>query len=369
MLNLLCKMDLNCFSNCYVTARNLFKKSLECLDTALVLEQVEYQHPLCGPNDESLFCDVVLLGQKKTPARVLVIISATHGIEGFTGSAIQSDCLTLLNNILLQQNDLGVVMIHALNPWGFAWLRRCDHEGIDLNRNFIDFTQVLPSNPEYDSLLPVLTDTQWLKQSNLSVLSPKTDDFNHLIEQLTAGQYSDENGLFYGGSHPSWSRQIVEKISMNSFIFNAELISVIDIHTGLGPYGYGEVINDHQPHTRGFEWVNTWYGNNACSALLGESCSAPKHGLLDYYWHDLIQDRGCFITLENGTYSVTRLITALLREQVFHNSLKTGQNRDLTSPHILNLKTFFYPYEESWKQQVIFRARQVISMALTGITK
>ena len=29
--------------------------------------------------------------------------------------------------------------IHALNPFGFAWLRRVNEDNVDLNRNFQDF--------------------------------------------------------------------------------------------------------------------------------------------------------------------------------------------------------------------------------------
>ena len=31
--------------------------------------------------------------------------------------------------------DLAVMMVHAINPYGFAWLRRTTEEGVDLNRN------------------------------------------------------------------------------------------------------------------------------------------------------------------------------------------------------------------------------------------
>ena len=43
-------------------------------------------------------------------------------------------------------------MIHGINPYGFAWLRRVTNENIDLNRNWIDFNQPLPQNPTYDEL-------------------------------------------------------------------------------------------------------------------------------------------------------------------------------------------------------------------------
>ena len=155
---------------------------------------------------------------------------------------------------------------------------------------------------------------------------------------------------------------------MNSALHTADKIAVIDLHTGLGPYGYGEVINDHSPDTAGFNWANTWYGDNAQSALLGESCSTVKLGLVDYHWHNVVGDRGCFVTLEFGTYSIQQLWLSLLNEQFYHNELEAnGEIRSLTHPTVRQLKSFFYPGEKSWQEQVLFRGRQVISLALQGI--
>jgi hypothetical protein len=36
-------------------------------------------------------------------------------------------------------SDDAVVFVHALNPYGMAWLRRVNENNIDLNRNFMEF--------------------------------------------------------------------------------------------------------------------------------------------------------------------------------------------------------------------------------------
>jgi hypothetical protein len=254
-----------------------------------------------------------------------------------------------------------------MNPWGFAWVRRGDHEGIDLNRNFIDFNQPLPMNSDYESFQPLLHDARWLAAKDFSDLWNNVP-FDDFVEQITRGQYQDPEGLFYGGNHPSWSHQVLQKITDTPFFETAQHVSVIDCHTGLGSYGYGEAINDHEPDTASFEWAKRLYGNNQCAALLGESCSAPKLGLLDYHWHKVMGDRGCFITLEYGTYPVEHLISELLREQIYQNTLPEGQVRDINSPIVQQMKDFFYPQELSWQQQVLFRSRQIINLALVGIT-
>ena len=134
MLNLTSAQDLSCFSASYLDARHRFAAAQQGVAPKLVRSLHRHAHPLLGPQQEALGCDVLHLGQSDTPQQLLVLISGTHGIEGFAGSAIQCDCLPLFAEILQRHPTLGIVMIHAFNPWGFAWLRRYDHQGIDLNR-------------------------------------------------------------------------------------------------------------------------------------------------------------------------------------------------------------------------------------------
>ncbi|WP_281015546.1 DUF2817 domain-containing protein, partial [Mesorhizobium sp. M00.F.Ca.ET.217.01.1.1] len=49
-------------------------------------------------------------------------------------------------------SSTAVLFVHALNCYGFAWDRRVTAEGVDLNRNFVDFSKPLPSNPGYEEL-------------------------------------------------------------------------------------------------------------------------------------------------------------------------------------------------------------------------
>lgn len=371
MLNLTSVLDLQCFSASYVAARQRFLATVHRLPSGLLRSLDSLIHPLTGPKQEALACDVVQLGQSDAPQHLLVLICGTHGVEGFAGSAIQNDCLPLLAEVLQGQESLGVVMIHALNPWGFAWLRRYDHQGIDLNRNFVDFAAPLPDNPGYDQLHVEL----------LQCAEPNTtfgdDSLNRLsqdmglaafTEVVTRGQYRHGDGLFYGGSAPSWSRVLLEQVTAAPQFAAAQRIAVIDLHTGLGPYGYGEVINDHPAHSAGFQLAQDWYGDNAQSTELGESVSGCKQGLLDFHWHRLMGERGCFVTLEFGTYAGERLLRSLINEQLLHNRLAaSGAARDIHHEQIQQLKRFFYPAEISWQQQVLFRGRQVVSLALQGM--
>jgi hypothetical protein len=67
---------------------------------------------------------------------MLVLISGTHGVEGFAGSACQLAAVRLgLFGEL--PSDLAVLMIHSINPYGFAFCRRVTESNVDLNRNCV----------------------------------------------------------------------------------------------------------------------------------------------------------------------------------------------------------------------------------------
>jgi len=367
MLRLTAGLNLESFSPDYSRGRQRMLEVCSSIPEDLVQDRQAHTHPLSGPTGEPLACDVTLIGQSPRPRNLLVLVSGTHGVEGFAGSAIQVDCLPLLVETVSEHASLGVAVIHAFNPWGFAWLRRSDHEGIDLNRNFVDFSNPLPDNKEYEVLHPRI---MALAPGGLDNAKPPWQEtgVEAFAEVFTRGQYRHADGCFYGGRAPSWSRKMLQQVTTDEMFAGADRVAVVDLHTGLGPYGYGELINDHEPGTAGDEWVRRWYGANAKSVLGGESVSTMKEGLLDFFWHSLIGDRGCFVTLEFGTYSMDRLIHSLIAEQQYHNSIqREGKARDLASPYVQELKKFFYPEEPSWQQQVLFRGRQVVSLACKGM--
>ena len=76
------------FSASYAEARKKFIESAQALGG----RTESIPNPYTGPEGEPIFMDVVLLGDKDAQ-RTLVVISGTHGVEGFAGSAIQTGIL------------------------------------------------------------------------------------------------------------------------------------------------------------------------------------------------------------------------------------------------------------------------------------
>ena len=124
-------IEMNLFSESYAQARGRFLEA--CGYPGAAVEG--HQNLNSDPAQRDLWTDVALLGPPNAD-EVLVLCSGTHGVEGFCGSAIQTGLLQGgLSSRLERQR---AVLIHALNPYGFANLRRANEDNVDLNRNFVD---------------------------------------------------------------------------------------------------------------------------------------------------------------------------------------------------------------------------------------
>jgi hypothetical protein len=317
-----------------------------------------------GPEGGQLVTDTAWIGSEDA-SRVLVLIGGTHGIEGFAGSAVQIDQLGLIagGQVVIPDNT-AVLMIHALTPWGYAWQRRCDADGVDLNRNIVDFSGPLPKNKGYE----LIKETLYLADTGQRQIDLAEFEQQHgrvaLEKAVSAGQYSDPSGPFYGGKAPAHGRLVCEDLMLRYALRERDL-AVIDLHTGLGSYGYGEIICDHQPDSAGTRAARHWYGDSVALPLLGTSSSVPKTGLLDFAWHAIMNQRSCYITLEFGSFSTDQLFDILLRD---HQLWAQSGNELARLEHSKAMRRHFCPDDRAWQEMVLFRARQVIAQGLSAVS-
>lgn len=350
------------FPDHYQAARERWLTGLH--STPSCSERRDFPVPGQSPPGGGLHTDCAWLGAR-TASHVLVLIGGTHGIEGFTGSAVLLDLLTRLPAQLPE--SLAILCIHALNPWGYAWHRRCDAEGIDLNRNFIDFSQPLPANPGYRELRAALFDEDTARRQQVLAQYRRQHGQTAYEIAVSGGQYTDPVGPFFGGTAPAHGRRTIETL-IHDFRLAQRRLAVIDVHTGLGAYGYGEIICDHAPDSAGAATARAWYGAECTLPALGTSSSVPKLGLLDYAWHAIMQAESCFITLEFGTLPTENLFDVLLRDHRFRARHGTQPVDHPDFPALVDaLRAHFCPSDPDWRSQVLQRARTVTDRALEGL--
>jgi predicted deacylase len=321
-----------------------------------------------------LITQVACIGDPQAP-KTLVLIAGTHGIEGFAGTAVQLDFLEQIKQARPPPDpQISVLFIHALTPWGYAWHRRCDQNGIDLNRNFVDFAD-LPSNPGFAELRPYLLDPD--QQARTQAFEAFRQRYGRVAfeQAVSGGQYIDPLAPFYGGLQANHGHHVIDAVFERYQLADKQL-AVIDIHTGLGPYAYGEIICDHPLDSAGLAAAKAWYGAAVAVPEQGTSSSVPKLGLLDYAWHRIMREGSCFVTLEFGTLGTEQLFDVLLKDHLFWAATPVNMlNRRRNDPEwqrqnrkVRNaMLAHFCPADSAWREAVIFRSRQVIRQAISGL--
>lgn len=284
---------------------------------------ITFSHPdAAGPDGGELAIDRAELGPPDAGA-ALLIVSGTHGVEGFAGSALQTRWLAERARQPLPAG-LRVVLVHALNPFGFAWTRRTNEDNVDLNRNFVDWSRPPPANEGYDRLASLLVPHQWdpaTRDATTAELLAEAQDIGlaEFQQVVTAGQYRHPGGVFYGGSGPVWShRWLAEQAS--AMVGSARRLGIIDLHTGLGPWGHGELIVCAGKATPLYQRAERWWGD-VRSMQDGESVSAELVG----DWLGRIVDllpavEVTAAALEFGTVDPVSVLQALRGEAWLHSS-------------------------------------------------
>ena len=215
------------FSASYSEARQKFLT--ECNSRSLAIESRLNPHAK-GANDEDLFTDIVRIGRPDT-TKALLLISGTHGVEGYCGSGAQVGLLRQSSFDDLP-SDMSVIMIHALNPYGFSHDRRVNEDNIDLNRNFIDFAQSGRPEGDYskihEHILPADWDGPAREAANLGLLDYiQQHGMDAFQAAISSGQYRYPDGLFYGGKGPSWSNKMLRSV-VAEYLRGVKALGVID---------------------------------------------------------------------------------------------------------------------------------------------
>jgi Protein of unknown function (DUF2817) len=305
-----------CFSQSYPEARDKFLAAARKAGARLARHDLNRT----GPDGGGLSTDVALVGPEDASA-VLVTISGTHGVEGFFGSATQVEWLT--RGEATELKGAAALHIHAINPYGFAWLRRTNEDNVDINRNWIDFNSPLPANDLYDELAADLCPPDWSADTQARTGARIQawiggHGLPAFQKAVSGGQWAYPNGLFYGGTRIGWSRRILTDI-LTTHLRKASRVCVVDFHTGLGPYGYAEPIIGRSRQDPEFARVSAWVGGGGRSLFGDGSVSAEIKGdSLTAIPGLLPQAKVDAVALECGIRPVTEVALALRADAWLH---------------------------------------------------
>jgi hypothetical protein len=354
----------------YALARGRFLKEAEAAGADLSA----YLHPLRGARGEELAIDIAVLRPSGARA-ALVIASATHGVEGFAGSGIQHDLLTGRRRWL---GDLPValVLVHAHNPHGFSFVRRTDENNVDLNRNGLHFDAGLPETPDYDELHPLLLPEDWegpshaAARARLAQLAAERGQ-RRVTAAIAGGQWRHPDGLFFGGQGPSFARRTIHKLCRYELAEFDSLV-LLDLHTGLGPRGHGELIHAGPSGTPAQRRLAAWFGAELTSSDDGSSVSTPVRGTIDQVYRRALLERPerptpdfAGLVLEFGTVPLAEVLEALIGDNWLH--ARGEPDSELGRRLKARLKAALFGSDPEWQAAVLERARQVAARLARGL--
>ncbi|BBQ01678.1 hypothetical protein BSFA1_68060 (plasmid) [Burkholderia sp. SFA1] len=350
------------FSSTYKEARQRF------LDTAAqrkLAVDTRVLEGIAGLEGETLATDVVRIGPADAK-RLLVLTSATHGVEGFCGSGAQI-ALMRDDTLLATMQKLGVAMllVHAINPYGFSYLSRTTEGNVDLNRNSVDFSGPLPVNAGYAELHDLLIPAHWPPDgANLTAIRAYIERRGEWAYQqaVTTGQYTHAHGMFYGGDEPAWSTRTMRAL-LAEYGEPCDAIGWIDFHTGLGPSGFGAKICIGDV-TR----ARRWWGADVTSPSDGTSIAADVAGpLLDTLRQTCPHAANASIAIEYGTVPLTDMLD-MLRADVWvrhHPDAPEALKADIRR----QIRAAFYIDDDLWRGMIAGQARAAALQALYGLSR
>jgi hypothetical protein len=338
------------FSPDYFAAQTRFRKAVTKAGGRLEAIALEAK----GPGNEDLTIDIGWFGSE-TPRRILVHSSGLHGVEAFAGSAIQ---LQLLDELPIVPGDAAFVIVHVLNPFGMAWLRRFNENNVDLNRNFLEegeYTGAPETYRELDSILnppsPPSRDF-FLLQAGWVILR---HGYRSVKQAVAGGQYEFPKGLFFGG------RQLEQgphgyRTFLAERLASAGQVFAIDVHTGLGKFGEDTLLVESSDYGT----LREQFGRRMAALEPDQSVAyRVRGGMHEIVRRTLPKARVYFVVQEFGTYSPIQVLHAIREENRWHHYGAAT----LDHPTKVKLREAFSPNDESWRSRVLQRGRVMFLQA------
>jgi hypothetical protein len=344
------------FSPDYRTARDRFREAVHAAHGRLDAIAIDAR----GPGSELLTIDIGWFGAER-PQRVILHSSGIHGVEGFAGSAIQLQLLATMPEL---GADHAMVLVHFLNPYGGAWLRRVNEENVDLNRNFLGPGEAYAGGPAGYAVLDPL----------LNPPSPPAQDFFYaqvlwqiaqhgltsLKQSAAAGQYDFPRGLFFGGKRLQQGPERYEAF-LRERLAGAARVIAIDIHAGVGDYGEDLLLAEDEE----YEAARLVFGPRVVLADPDRSAAYRIRGGYERMLGRVFAGAGVhFVAQEFGTYGPLHVVRALREENRWHHH----GDGSLTHPSKLGLREAFSPDDDAWREAVLDRGQASMHQALRALT-
>ena len=328
--------------------------------------------------DENLTIDWIYTDGRKANKKVVMLTTGEHGIEGYVGSAM----LQRFIDVHLQKLDpenTGLMLVHAINPWGMKHRRRVNHNNVDLNRNFVYDGEYHPSyNPGYERVSELLNPNRAIHHLRINKLRFHLDlvklflrqGINNFHSASLMGQYRHPKGMYYGGKDIQEETRTL--IHLYRQVFSAyDQIIHLDMHTGYGPRYQMSIVNSALEKRSSHEFVEK-YDYPLIVAANPEEFYAIRGDMIDFVYtlwqHEFSQQRMYstsfeFGTLGNSYFGKVHCPVAMVLENELYWHGATNVRIETEVSH--EFEELFNPQAIRWREKAIADADR----AFFGILK
>ena len=302
---------------------------------------------------------------------LVMITMAEHGIEGYAGSAMLK---LFMEEYLPRFNpeNTGVLLVHAINPWGMKYHLRNNPNNVDLNRNFIhNGIFHTEHNRYYDLFANFLNPSRRVGHLNLEAIQFYANVARYMVypgrKLLQAatllGQSRHSKGVYFGGVEHQEETKVLMNLYRSALSQYQNFIQ-LDMHTGYGPrYQMSFLVPSRDS-------ISSAEASKKFNYPLVQKVDADEfyaiHGDMGEYVYELRDAEfprtnvfaGGF---EFGTYGdslpglVRSLQTTILENQLRHH----GAISDRVQDQIRALyEELFIPAEAGWREKALADCRQ-----------
>jgi hypothetical protein len=263
------------------------------------------------------------LHETKKKEKLIIIVSGTHGVEGYTGSAVQ---LYFLDKFYEKIKDnYSIVLIHSLNPYGFKHNRRYNENNVDLNRNNLEnfstlnnlfktndpITKIINEYDYFDSKRP-------LNNSNLEMITYYKEiikliskyGISKTITGLGFGQNRYPKGVCFSGTKKEKSILALDKY-INKVTKGYKQVIFIDIHTGASTKYNLNVFTKNNPKSKEAKLVKQKINNIKNTYSTKQKGLDHIGGLENSLFKNSNAKENIFLILEYGTINKYSTVLSL----------------------------------------------------------
>lgn len=350
----------------YFTARDRFLSA----STAAGFEHQSLPIVAPSPNDQPLTIDVAYRPAEH-PASALVISSGLHGVEAPLGAAVQ---LAFLNQIATNPawrppENCSIILLHALNPFGFAWRRRFNEDNVDLNRNFLLAEQEYVGAPNLSgSFRTALTPAGMHRRfgfwpARMAYLAMR-HGLGSFWQTLPVGQYDYPDWLFFGGRAPSQTAEQLDR-SLPALLSGVLDVVHLDFHTGLGRWAECELLLSESERPEIAAWWSQWFAESRIKPAAATATSYVVRGGFGPWLQSRFANCNYrYAVAEFGTYSPRRVIQALADEVRWHNQL-TSKSSDQARHRLAEM---FVPRDPRWRAKSLETGLKLVRRAIESLS-